>query len=205
MALDRLDPNFASLSKEYVLIQAWKKTSSYIRSHNSFADTLALDQATVNLPEFLERIRNRLKVREKWKKKPLRIVPAPKSQAWHVGKEGWRPEEAAIPLRPLSHVDLEEQVVATALMLCLADRVETKQGDPRTAVDTLEARRKVISYGNRLFCVIGGDPVSYIALIFRTIANFFPDQKSQSSHQLKKQKVRTYMSYIRTLRSSTIR
>lgn len=153
MALDRLDPNFASLSKEYVLIQAWKKTSSYIRSHNSFADTLALDQATVNLPEFLERIRNHLKDRGKWKNKPLRIVPAPKSQAWHISEGHWRPEETLpVPLRPLAHVNLEDQVVATALMLCLADRVETKQGDPRTAVDTLEARRKVISYGNRLFC-----------------------------------------------------
>jgi len=37
-------------------------------------------------------------------------------------------------------------------MLCLADRVETRQGDPRVAVENPELRKQVISYGNRLFC-----------------------------------------------------
>lgn len=34
-------------------------------------------------------------------------------------------------LRPLAHVSLRDQVVTTAIMLCLADLVETLQGDPR--------------------------------------------------------------------------
>ena len=37
-------------------------------------------------------------------------------------------------------------------MLCLADRVETIQGDPRLPVSRQESRRQVVSYGNRLFC-----------------------------------------------------
>ena len=55
-------------------------------------------------------------------------------------------------IRPLAHVSLADQVVATALMLCLADRVETRQGDPRHPVRDQDLRRDVVSYGNRLFC-----------------------------------------------------
>ena len=43
-------------------------------------------------------------------------------------------------------------------MLCLADRIETMQGDPRSPVSGQESRRQVVSYGNRLFCdAIGGE------------------------------------------------
>ena len=156
-----LKPDFELLTQEYVLVQAWKKTSSYIRYHNWFADTLALDWATVNLPSFIHEISERLESADFWENKPLRIVPAPKSQNWHIDKYGkWKPspsdkkkhKKAEILLRPLAHVDLQEQVVATALMLCLANRIETKQGDTRGKIDSAHARRQVISYGNRLFC-----------------------------------------------------
>ena len=72
----------------------------------------------------------------------------------------WKPEKGATSarLRPLAHVSLAEQVVATALMLCLADRVETLQGDPWRSICDQESRRRVVSYGNRRFCdAIGGD------------------------------------------------
>ena len=36
-----LEPNLSLMREEFVLIQAWKKTSNYIRSHNWYADTLA--------------------------------------------------------------------------------------------------------------------------------------------------------------------
>ena len=43
-------------------------------------------------------------------------------------------------------------------MLCLADRVETLQGDPRRSVRDQESRKQVVSYGNRLFCdAMGGE------------------------------------------------
>lgn len=151
-----LEPNLNLLTQEYVLVQAWKKTASYIRSHNWYADTLNLDQATVNLPEFISEVAGRFSNPEKWENDFLRLVPAPKSQRWQVDEYGnWKPikrDDAAKKIRPLAHVTLRDQVAATALMLCLADRVESLQGDPRVQIDTEMNRKKVLSYGNRLYC-----------------------------------------------------
>ena len=115
----------------------------------------------MNLPTFIGELRERLQSSESWKNDPLRIVPAPKSQRWRVREGVWEPVEkgaTSARLRPLAHVSLADQVVATALMLCLADRVETLQGDPRRPARDQGARRQVVSYGNRLFCdKIGGE------------------------------------------------
>ena len=154
MVPERLEPSLELLREEYVLVQAWKKTASYIRYHNWFSDTLALDRAAVNLPTFLGELRERLQSSDSWQNDPLRIVPAPKSQSWRVRKGVWEPVKrvTSSQLRPLAHVSLADQVAATALMLCLADRVETLQGDPRRPLGDEESRRQVVSYGNRLFC-----------------------------------------------------
>ena len=155
MVPEQLEPSLEVLREEYVLVQAWKKTASYIRYHNWFSDTLALDREAVNLPTFIGELRERLQSSEGWQNDPLRIVPAPKSQGWRVREGVWEPVEKGANwarLRPLAHVSLADQVVATALMLCLADRVETLQGDPRQPLDDQESRRQVVSYGNRLFC-----------------------------------------------------
>ncbi|MYD97496.1 MAG: RNA-directed DNA polymerase [Gammaproteobacteria bacterium] len=142
------------LREEYVLVQAWKKTANYIRHHNWYADTLDLDRTAINLPTFIGELRERLQS-ETWQNDPLRIVPAPKTQRWRVREGAWEPAEkgtTAARLRPLAHVSLADQVLATALMLCLADRVETMQGDPRLREHDLVSRKRVVSYGNRLFC-----------------------------------------------------
>ena len=159
MITDTLQPRRELLREEYVLVQAWKKTAAYIRYHNWFSDTLALDRAAVNLPGFLADLRERLRSPGSWQSNPLRIVPAPKSQRWRVGSQSkkWEPIKKGATttrLRPLAHVDLADQVVATALMLCLADRVETLQGDPRPRgpIEDDQSRKSVVSYGNRLFC-----------------------------------------------------
>lgn len=157
MSTDVLWPSLDLLTQEYVLVQAWKKTASYIRYHNWYADTLELDRAAVNLPRFLSELAERFAASEQWTNDPLRIVPAPKSQAWHVAQDTkqWGPvktAKTAVKLRPLAHVSLRDQVAATAVMLCLADRVETLQGDPRAPVTDSRRRKQVISYGNRLFC-----------------------------------------------------
>ena len=158
MVPEQLEPRLELLREEYVLVQAWKKTASYIRYHNWFSDTLALDRAAVNLPAFLGELGERLQSSESWQNDPLRIVLAPKSQRWRVREGVWEPVEkgaTSARLRPLAHVSLADQVVATALMLCLADRVETLQGDPdprRQPVRDQASRRQVVSYGNRLFC-----------------------------------------------------
>ena len=137
MFLQELEPRLELLCEEYVLVQAWKKTASYIRYHNWYSDTLALDRLAVNLPTFIGHLRERLQSSENWQNDALRIVPAPKSWRWRIREDVWEPVEkgaTAARLRPLAHVSLADQVVATALMLCLADRVETLQGDPRQSI-----------------------------------------------------------------------
>lgn len=166
MATESLRPQLALLREEYVLVQAWKKTSSYMRYHNWYADTLELDRATVNLPRFLAKLAQRFREPEQWVNAPLRIVPAPKSQQWKVtpGSGKWgpvNPEKAVSRLRPLAHASLEDQVAATALMLCIADRVESLQGDPRMPLDDAEKRKQVISYGSRLFCDASGSELRH--------------------------------------------
>lgn len=155
-----LTPRMSCLCREDVLVQAWKKTSQYIRYHNWYSDTLELDWTTVNLPAFLSNLRRSLESVEKWENDRIRIVPAPKSQPWTVSDaDGWIPSVARtqVPLRPLAHLSLKDQVAATAVMLCLADRVETEQGNPVNApIEGYKQRAKVVSYGNRLFCDVHG-------------------------------------------------
>ncbi|MER9526061.1 hypothetical protein NKI96_21120 [Mesorhizobium sp. M0292] len=151
--MQRLDPTIEAVSQEYVLIQAWKKASAWIRYHNWFSDTLELDFATANLPDFLQSIGDELRT-GKWTTLPLRLVPAPKSQKWAAARSDiWGPKNPGeVNLRPLAHVSLRDQVAGTAVMLCLADRVESLQGDPHPSEDKEEAWSSVLSYGNRLFC-----------------------------------------------------
>ena len=157
-----LTPRLDNLRKESVLMQAWKKTTNYIRYHNWYVDTLDLDYTTVNLDSFISDTANSIQSPEQWTSDFLRIVPAPKSHPWQVdagsGKWGPRPDHTdEVALRPLAHLSIRDQVVATAILLCLADRVETRQGDPRRSVRDAADRKKVSSYGNRLFCDTSND------------------------------------------------
>ena len=156
MTHEILTPNLDCLRQEYVLVQAWKKTSNYIRYHNWYSDTLALDRATSDLPKFIAELMECLEVPEQWESDPLRLVLAPKNQEWRVSKDKkWEPVERGddrLHMRPLAHVSLRDQVVATAMMLCLANRVETAQQDPRLKFVKADFRKRVVSYGNRLFC-----------------------------------------------------
>jgi len=108
-------------------MQAWKKTSSYLRSHSWYADTLGLDYQSLRIPHFIKEIQERLQNHDGWTPEPLEFVPAPKSQKWGFREKKWEPSEKNISkkIRPLAHVALQDQVVATALLMCLADRVET--------------------------------------------------------------------------------
>jgi Reverse transcriptase (RNA-dependent DNA polymerase) len=166
VSVNVLEPSIELMRQEYVLVQAWKKTASYIRHHNWFADTLELDRTAVNLPRFLAELGDQLKTPDDWRNEPLRIVPAPKSQQWRVVPDTtrWEPRKVgktAAKLRPLAHASLKDQVAASALMLCLADRVETIQGDPRDPMADAATRRRVISYGNRLFCDVRGQELRH--------------------------------------------
>lgn len=83
----------------------------------------------------------------------MKMVPAPKPDHWtffQIGDEWkWGPTRKdeisnCKELRPLAHLNIQDQTVATAIMLCLADAVETEQG--------CTENDQAWSYGNRLFC-----------------------------------------------------
>lgn len=143
------------LRMECVLMQAWKKTASHLRYHSWYSDTLGIDYQALRIPRFLAEIQERLSRPDDWKAQPLELVPAPKSQRWVIKDNRWEPAsgtKVAKKLRPLAHVALEDQVVATAIMMCLADRVETALGDPKNTLKDEERRKTTLAYGHRLFC-----------------------------------------------------
>lgn len=146
-------PTLEDLRAEFVLMQAWKKTSSYLRQHSWYADTLEIDFQSLRVPAFLGEIQERLKAPEDWKPSLLEFVPAPKSQSWRLEDEKWKPRENnRKKIRPLAHLGLQDQVVAMAMLMCLADRAEQDLGNPLHSIERAEDRRKVIAYGHRLFC-----------------------------------------------------
>jgi Reverse transcriptase (RNA-dependent DNA polymerase) len=150
-----LAPQMSYLHDTVVLAQAWKKAHTYIRRHNWYADTLELDCSAVDLESKLVEWATSL-ADGSYRPAHAWLVPAPKNGAWIFDsslKGGWGPKETGNPqvLRPLAHLGIREQTVATALMLCLADCIESAQGNP--ASSPKEAlTNDVYSYGNRLYC-----------------------------------------------------
>lgn len=158
MPPDRLTPKFELLSQEFVLVPAWKKAHDYIRRHNWYSDVIELDYTNADLAETIRRISDDLRSGKPLLPEPLRLVLAPKSQAWQIdSKDRWRPKQltgAKSPsskLRPLAHVSVRDQIIGTAFMMLLADLAETRQGDPRLSIGASQSQG-VVSYGNRLFC-----------------------------------------------------
>jgi hypothetical protein len=159
---DRLHPRAKVLQDEVVLAQAWKKTHTFIRRHNWYADVLELDASGVCLPENLAKWSNDIASGD-YETSPAWLVPAPKNGLWCFRSEsegGWQPrlaeDEQAPVLRPLAHIGVREQTVATAVMLCLANCIESIQGDPSLPAHEAIAKR-VFSYGNRLYCTWSKD------------------------------------------------
>jgi Flp pilus assembly protein TadB len=74
--MQRLLPRLEQVAQEYVLVQAWKKSASYIRYHYWFSDTLELDRAAANLPEFISKLSDQLRS-GKYETSALKLVPAP--------------------------------------------------------------------------------------------------------------------------------
>ncbi|MCC7535011.1 MAG: RNA-directed DNA polymerase [Deltaproteobacteria bacterium] len=178
MIPEHLTPDLDLLKQEYVLVQAWKKTAAHIRKHNWFCDTVDLDRTTLNLEAFLAGLADELADPSGWTPRPLRIVPAPKSHAWEVSGTGlWSPAKR-VRLRPLAHVSLRDQVTASALMLCLADRVETLQGDPRPPPGGWSAHNLPVSYGNRLYCDTAGGQLRHRWGSTRLYREYFQDYQT---------------------------
>ncbi|KJD42304.1 reverse transcriptase domain-containing protein [Paenibacillus terrae] len=145
-----------------ILAQAWKKTQRYIRRHNWYADVLELDCSTINIEKKLEEWRKYCK-RIDYKPGKMKVVPAPKNAQWDFFEEKnidnndtsdnklWGSIREA-KLRPLAHLNIRDQTIATAALLCLADAVETEQGSSEEENFLKAQKQQVFSYGNRLHC-----------------------------------------------------
>lgn len=173
-----LTPQGRFLTDPVVLAQAWKKAHNYIRRHNWYADMLELDSSIIDLESQLAAWSKELQHPD-FAPEALRLVLAPKNAKWEfreprqidpenlaainlddIGPEpsfsDWtakRDEGTTLQkLRPLAHLSIRDQTLATAVMMCLSDAVESMQGDT-SEKDFLKARlHGVVSYGNRLHC-----------------------------------------------------
>jgi len=156
-------PQIKYLSDEVILAQAWKKSHSYIRRRNSYADVLELDCSTIDLQNKLSSWAKQLNT-ESYQADDMRLVLAPKNKRWYfpestekAGFNSWisrsnKQKSDEQGLRPLAHMTIKDQTASTAVMLCLADAVETSQG-PSDQSDFIVAQsQQIYSYGNRLHC-----------------------------------------------------
>lgn len=139
---------------------AWKKSHQYIRTANWYADNFDLDFSALSLVENSKKWAADIQKND-LKFTPLELVPAPKACLWEFKESSffesdecvvWSPVDLEdVQLRPLAHIAIREQTMMTLVMMCLADKVETLQGDPATEYEKVH-ETGVVSYGNRLFC-----------------------------------------------------
>lgn len=214
----QLQPSIDYLCHEVIIAQAWKKTHAYIRTHNWYADTLALDISALGLEanavSWAQQLRD-----SNIKPYPLELIPAGKSEEWIVDPEkGWIPKFLAEqeceqlskcvrvavkgcpnapvdryckknkksaehrtqnpPLRPLAHLMVRDQTWATSAMLCLADVVESAQGDCSGTGFHVARAQKVYSYGNRLQCDWEGKKAWFRWGNSQTYRKFFTDYQN---------------------------
>lgn len=166
-------PNKYCLTHEVVLAQAWKKSHQFIRSTSWHADTFELDRSAIALESKLKDWIKDLED-ENFTFEPLKLIPSPKTMKWSFTPPGdeaclkknftfedldtytWEPvkdpsgEVLLPPLRPLAHVSIRDQSLMTMLMMCIANKVETEQGDSKTKFEDVH-ENGVVNYGNRLY------------------------------------------------------
>lgn len=148
------------LTDPMMLALAWKRAHHYIRTQNWYADNFELDQSSLFLQKKCDEWKTELESKQ-IKLSPLELVPAPKASEWefteasNLGKKylRWQPKKdsSELSLRPLAHIGIKEQTYFTLLMTCLANTVESKQGDPTTDYEQVH-EKGVVNYGNRLYC-----------------------------------------------------
>lgn len=177
------------LSDPLLMALAWKKSHHYIRTTNWYADNFELDLSALSLAETADQWCQNIK-RRRFKFKQLELVPAPKQHEWgfHEAKPDtassneclyWYPNDIAdeIPLRPLAHIPIREQSMMTLLMMCLANEVETLQGDPSTKVELVH-EKGIVNYGNRLYCRYDNEDLAEHSYGATTIySKFFTDNR----------------------------
>ena len=149
---NQLTPKGSLLRDVVILAQAWKKTHTAIRRHNWYVDALELDTSTIDLERNLAKWAHDIE-QEDFAPDAMLLVPAPKNTRWEFpepqfsgvedmllseikGPEDDAPFEAwgvaqnqlgdqIKKLRPLAHLAIRDQTLATAVMLCLAGSART--------------------------------------------------------------------------------
>lgn len=203
---DQLFLNDEYLTDPILMALAWKKAHNYIRTTNWYADNFELDKSSLNLAkhceDWVKEIEN-----HKLEFSPLELVPAPKTSAWEFKNEYLSPRKYSDPsfdpeletienselcidwhpsnpkrlrLRPLAHIGIKEQSIMTLLMMCLANDVETAQGDPATDYKEVhkEGIKGVVSYGNRLYCKYTDDKAEHSFGATTAFSKFFTDYRT---------------------------
>jgi hypothetical protein len=178
------------LKDSLLMALAWKKSHHYIRTTNWYADNFELDLSALSLSETADKWCQEISQGELCFER-LELVPAPKQHQWgfHKNKPDsassteclyWYPLDEAlesIPLRPLAHIPIREQSMMTLLMMCLANEVETLQGDPSTDFKLVH-EKGIVNYGNRLYCRYGDDGKAEHSYGATTIySKFFTDNR----------------------------
>lgn len=191
------------LTDPTLMALAWKKAHNYIRTTNWYADNFELDKSTLNLAkhceEWVKEIGN-----GNLAFSPLELVPAPKTSDWVFTKDPMKPRKYPDPsskseneiaensglcidwypsnpeklrLRPLAHIGIKEQSIMTLMMMCIANDVETAQGDPSTAYDNVHDNG-VVSYGNRLYCQYKDGKAEHSFGATTVFSKFFSDYRT---------------------------
>ncbi|HCN1908100.1 TPA: RNA-directed DNA polymerase, partial [Escherichia coli] len=148
-----LEPNFDYLKDSFILGLAWKKTDRFVRTHNWYADLLALDKCAFDISDEVTSWSSEA-VNRNLSKSDIELIPAPKRASWFFNKGKWTTNKDDRKLRPLANISIKDQSFATAVTMCLADAIETRQKDCslRNLGYAEHVNKKVVSYGNRLVC-----------------------------------------------------
>lgn len=187
-----LKPTSAYLTDSVVLAQAWKKANQHIRMTNWYADTFELDRIIINLESNLSKWKLEFE-KDDFCFEPLMLVPAPKTSQWEFVKVEFTLDTAinelnythrwqaklgteAKGLRPLAHLSIADQTIFTSLMMCLANQVETLQGDALTDFDDVH-ENNVVNYGNRLYCQYADKKAQFSWGNSTTYSKFFTDYR----------------------------
>ena len=185
---NKILPTEDFISDEVILLSAWKKSHQHIRGVNWYVDCLDLDKSALELDIRISSLSKALRTND-LKLSPLKLIPAPKSHPWVFVKTddeslNWLPEakdkqeddkeNPSLPMRPLAHVSIDDQTIFTALMMLLANHVETKQGNTDTSFSDVHDKG-LINYGNRLHCKYIDGNASYSWGNSNTYSKFFTD------------------------------
>jgi len=185
-----LRPSESFITDDVILINAWKKSQQYIRSISWYVDYLDLDRSAVELEERINKLKKDLKNKE-YTPKALDLIPAPKANKWLFHSDPnsafeqniWRPEDffkenkpskILQPLRPLAQVCIDDQTLFTALMMLMASKVETMQGDPSLSYENAH-NCNLVNYGNRLHCTYIDSVAKYSWGNSNVYSKFFKD------------------------------